>query len=96
MLPRMSAVPSKPLDGSDALLVIDVQQDFLPGVKVSAASRVLRSSRSATACARPSRFHVPSVRRSPTRRATTTTGAGRTIQAIPIEPLKQLLAKYGR
>jgi nicotinamidase/pyrazinamidase len=27
----MSAVPSKPLAGSDALLVIDVQQDFLPG-----------------------------------------------------------------
>jgi len=28
--------------------------------------------------------------------ATTTTGNGRTVQALPIEPLKQLLAKYGR
>lgn len=28
--------------------------------------------------------------------ATTTTGNGRTIQAIPIEPLKQILKKYGR
>lgn len=31
MFPRMSAVPSKPVAAGDALLVIDVQQDFLPG-----------------------------------------------------------------